>query len=144
VVTQTNGTWGTARKVLNAGGLAAVSSVSCAAPGDCSAGGYYNGGGFQQAFVITQTNGTWGTAKKVPGTGRLNRNGLAAVSSVSCAAAGDCSAGGYYAPGFGTLPFVVTQANGTWGTAKAGPRHGACRRRRRGRGSGLGVVRDGR
>ena len=123
VVTQANGIWGTAKEVhgVNMGGFAAVSSVSCAAAGDCSAGGYYDGGGFQQAFVVTQANGTWGAAKEVPGTAGLNRNGLAAVSSVSCAAAGDCSAGGYYAPGIGTLPFVVTQANGTWGTATQVP-----------------------
>jgi hypothetical protein len=121
VVTQANGIWGTAKKVLNAGGFAAVSSVSCTSPGNCSAGGYYDGDSSQQAFVVTQANGIWGTAKEVPGTARLNRNGLAAVSSVSCGAAGNCSAGGYYAPGIGTLPFAVSQANGTWGTAKEVP-----------------------
>jgi hypothetical protein len=122
VVTQANGIWSTAQKVLNASGDARVGSVSCTAPGNCSAGGYYNGDSFQQAFVVTQTNGIWSTAKEVPGTARLNSNGRAAVSSVSCAAAGDCSAGGYYANGgLGTQQFVVTQANGTWGTAKRVP-----------------------
>ena len=108
VVTQTSGTWGTARKVLNAGGLAAVSSVSCAAPGDCSAGGYYNAAG-NQVFVVTQTSGTWGTAQEVPGTASLNTGGDAQVISVSCAAAGECSAGGYYNGG-GYQAFVVTES----------------------------------
>ena len=39
--------------------------------------------------------GTWGTAIEVPGSAALN-NGDAQVSSVSCAAAGKCSAVGFY------------------------------------------------
>lgn len=40
--------------------------------------------------------GTWGTAQEVPGTATLNAGGLAQVNSVSCGAAGKCSAGGFY------------------------------------------------
>ncbi len=43
---------------------------------------------------------TWGKAEKVPGTAALNQGGDAQVRSVSCAAAGNCSAGGLY---FGQL-----------------------------------------
>lgn len=57
VVTQTNGIWGTAKKVLKAGGFTAVNSVSCTTPGNCSAGGYYNGDSSREAFVVTQANG---------------------------------------------------------------------------------------
>jgi hypothetical protein len=46
--------------------------------------------------VVSQTNGTWGTAKEMPGTAALNQGGDADLSSVSCAAAGGCSAGGAY------------------------------------------------
>ena len=80
-----SGTWGTAQEVpgtggLNAGGFAAVTSVSCATAGNCSAGGTYaDGAGHGQAFVVTQTNGTWGKAKQVPGTATLNASGYAAV-----------------------------------------------------------------
>ena len=107
------GTWGTAQEVpgtalLNRNGLAAVSSVSCAAAGDCSAGGDYNNAAGNQAFVVTQTNGTWGTAEEVLGTAALNTGGDAQVTSVSCAAAGQCSAGGYY-DGSGHQAFVVTE-----------------------------------
>jgi D-alanine-D-alanine ligase-like ATP-grasp enzyme len=121
VVTQIHGTWGTAKEIpgtaaLNAGGLATVGSVSCASAGDCSAGGdYEDGTGHQQAFVVTQTQSTWGTAKQVPGTASLNADGVGAVSSVSCASAGNCGAGGYYDDRLGrTQTFVVTQSNGTW------------------------------
>jgi hypothetical protein len=38
----------------------------------------------------------WGTAEEVPGTAALNQGGSAQITSVSCAAAGNCSAGGDY------------------------------------------------
>ena len=126
VVTQANGIWGTAKKVagtatLNVGGHAAVNSVSCATPGNCSAGGVYlDSATNPQAFVVTQTNGTWGKAEEVPGTATLNTGGNAAVNSVSCPSAGNCTAAGYYF-GSGGGAFVVTQANGTWGTAQEIP-----------------------
>ena len=37
---------------------------------------------------------------------------------MSCASAGNCSAGGYYTDGAGhEQAFVVSEVNGTWGTA---------------------------
>jgi D-alanine-D-alanine ligase-like ATP-grasp enzyme len=128
VVTQAHDTWGKAKEVpgtaaLNAGGLAAIGSVSCASAGNCSAGGdYLADASHQQAFVVTQTNGVWGKAKEVPGTAALNVDGGASVTSVSCASAGNCSAGGYYDDGIGhQQAFVVAQTNGIWGTAKEVP-----------------------
>jgi hypothetical protein len=133
VVTQTNGTWGNAEEVpgsaaLNTGAPGAVIvSVSCTAPGDCSAGGYYtDSSGHQQALVVTQTNGTWGNAEEVPGSGGLNAGGYARVLSVSCGAAGGCSAGGVYSTssvdGIPTVQaMVVSETNGTWGTAEEVP-----------------------
>jgi len=102
VVSEVNGTWGTAIEVpgtavLNVGGYAAVNSVSCALAGNCTVGGSYrDSSGNQQVFVVSEVNGTWGTAIEVPGTAALNTGGNAAVNSVSCAAASNCSAGGYY------------------------------------------------
>ncbi|HEV2371392.1 MAG TPA: hypothetical protein VGS19_04405 [Streptosporangiaceae bacterium] len=116
------GTWGTAEEVpgsgtLNTGGTAQLPSVSCASAGNCSAGGSYtDGSGRSQAFVVNETNGTWGTAKEVAAT--LNR-GSAQINSVSCASAGNCSAGGFYNDASGhPQAFVVNETNGTWGTAK--------------------------
>src|SRR6516225_8846990 len=100
-----SGTWGTAQEVpgtasLNVGGFAAVTSVSCATAGNCSAAGYYvDGAGDQQVFVVTEVNGTWGTGRGIPGLATLNSGDNAAVTSVSCATAGNCSAGGQYADG---------------------------------------------
>jgi hypothetical protein len=124
VVSQVNGTWGTAIEVpgtgaLNQAGGAFVNSVSCASAGNCSAGGgYEDSPDHFQTFVASQVNGTWGTAIEVPGTAALNRGGYAQFGSVSCAAAGNCSAGGSYADRSGRLQaFVVSQTSGTWGTA---------------------------
>jgi hypothetical protein len=124
VVSQVHGTWGTAIEVpgtaaLNQGGNAEIASVSCASAGNCSAGGNYtDSSGHRQAFVVSQVNGTWHTAIEVPGTAALNQGGFAFISSVSCASAGNCSAGGTYMDGSDHFPaFAVSQVNGTWGTA---------------------------
>jgi hypothetical protein len=45
---------------------------------------------------VRSAGGNWGTALEVPGTARLNTAGAARITSVSCAAAGNCSAGGFY------------------------------------------------
>jgi len=92
--------------------------VSCASAGNCSAGGYYTDSSrHQQAFVVSETNRTWGKAVEVPGTAALNKGGDAQVGSVSCASAGNCSAGGYYVSHGSLQAFVVTETNGTWGKA---------------------------
>jgi hypothetical protein len=124
VDSEVNGTWGTAIEVpgtaaLNQGGEASTISVSCGSAGNCTAGGFYaDSTSHEQAFVDSQVNGTWGTAIEVPGTAALNQGGEANTISVSCASAGNCTAGGFYAlKSFGEQPFVINQVNGTWGTA---------------------------
>jgi hypothetical protein len=104
---------------LNGGGHGMVSSISCAAPGECAAGGYYSVGGNREAFVVSERHGRWRRAIEVPGTARLNGGNDAEVSSISCAAAGECAAGGFYTDGgSGRLrSFVVSETNGHWGTA---------------------------
>jgi hypothetical protein len=96
---------------LNFSAPAPVTSVSCGAAGNCSAGGrYLDSSGHQQAMVVTETNGTWHTAIEVPGTAALNQGGSAEISSVSCAAAGNCSAGGFYTDSSSRgQAFVVSQ-----------------------------------
>ena len=85
--------------------------MSCASAGNCSAGGdYTDSSGAFQAFVVNQVNGTWHTAIEVPGTAALNQGGFAEILSVSCAAAGECSAGGLYTDSSGRgQAFVVSQ-----------------------------------
>jgi hypothetical protein len=124
VVSETNGSWGNAIEVpgsatLNSGGGANTSSVSCATAGNCTAGGTYtDGSGNTQAFVVSETNGSWGNAIEVPGSATLNSGGRASTFSVSCATAGNCTAGGYYTDGSAhQQSFVVDETNGSWGNA---------------------------
>ena len=127
VVSQVNGTWGAAIDVpglaaLDVDNFSLINSLSCASAGNCSAGGYYtpSDNGFsltRQAFVVSEVNGTWGTAIEVPGTAALNAGNFAQVLSVSCASPGNCSAGGQYADTHAPAAFVVSEVNGTWGTA---------------------------
>jgi hypothetical protein len=54
-------------------------------------------------------NSTWSTATQVPGTATLNTGGNAATESLSCASAGNCSAGGSYTDSSGhAQAFVVS------------------------------------
>jgi hypothetical protein len=123
VAGEKNGAWGEAIKVpgpiLNAGAGANVFSVSCATAGNCAVGGTYDDAlGAQQAFVINERNGAWGEAIEMPGSGALNGERFAIVGSVSCTSAGNCAAGGFYMDGSDhEQAFVVSQTNGTWGTA---------------------------
>ena len=124
VVSEQHGRWGTAIEVpglgeLNKGRNAQVLSVSCASPGNCAAGGYYGdrsrflNAGYGRGFVVSERNGRWGKAIEVPGLAALGGSG--AVTSVSCGAAGNCAAAGFYASGL--QGFVAVERHGVWGTA---------------------------
>ncbi len=131
VVNQVQGVWGTAELIpggetLNAGGFAAVDSVSCSAPGDCAAGGsYLDSSANSQAFVADEVSGTWGTAHELPDSGTLNSGGNAAVMSVSCTTSGNCSAGGSYSAGPNDFQaLVASEVSGVWGDAQEVPGSG--------------------
>jgi hypothetical protein len=125
VVSQVNGTWGTAVEVpgtaaLNQGNGALI-SVSCSWAGDCGAGGLYkDGSGHFQAYVVNQVNGAWGTAVEVPGTAAFNQGAVAETESVSCGAAGYCSAGGYYTDGSGHFQAFLVDRGLAGETARRG------------------------
>jgi len=131
VVHEVKGTWRKAEEVpglavLNQGGAAVVTSVSCASAGNCSAGGIYtDSSGNSQAFVVSEVTGTWRKAEEVPGLAALNQGGFAEVTSVSCARAGDCGAGGDYQGRVGTFfhseAFVVSEVKGIWEKAEEVP-----------------------
>src|SRR5260221_2353438 len=100
----------------------AVAVVVCTAP--LAVAGAEEAGAAPAAVAVTQA-GTWGKAIEVPGLAALNQGG-AQVLSVSCPAAGNCAAGGFYLDssqhGQG---FVVSERNGAWGKAIEVPGLGA-------------------
>jgi hypothetical protein len=60
VATEVRGTWGAALEIpgsaaLNRGGFAKITSVSCARPGDCGAGGLYENNSGGQGLVVTES-----------------------------------------------------------------------------------------
>ena len=121
VANQVNGAWRKAIEVpgtaaLNVDGSATISAISCPSAGSCSAaGGYADGSAHLQAFVVSKKKGTWRTARGVPGLAALNAAGNASIISLSCPAAGNCAAGGFYLASPGHFqPFVVSQVNGIW------------------------------
>ena len=124
VVSKVNGRWQAAIDVpgtaaLNGDRDSEATSVSCASAGNCGVGGSYkDGSGYWHAFVASKVNGTWHAAIQVPGLATLDKGGEAGVNSVSCGAAGNCTAGGLYLDGAGRdQAFVVSEVNGTWHTA---------------------------
>jgi hypothetical protein len=71
--------------------------------------------------VVDEKGGTSDNGAQVPGIAALTAS-TAQIESVSCASAGNCSAGGYYAerPPYSEA-FVVNEANGTWRNAEEVP-----------------------
>jgi len=126
VVTETNGTWGNAQKVtgavLSTANSPALENVSCGAPGDCTATGYSGAGPSQQAFFVTEALGAWGTASPIDASA-LGTGVASKFIAVSCSAAGECAAVGYYVPAnsFVEQAFVMDEDSGSWGAAEPVP-----------------------
>jgi hypothetical protein len=135
VVNQVNGVWQAPAQVPGMAALGSappgqgggVVSISCASPGNCSAGGsYLTPPWTQRPFLVSEVNGIWQPAMPVPGVpARPPRAALStrfppspSVTSVSCPSAGNCTAVGT-AAGFGAWGFAVRQVHGTWGRATA-------------------------
>ena len=122
LVTETNGTWQAQgvrglwllnRQMVSSG----LSQVSCPSAGNCTAAGAYQATGhLAQAFVVSERDGRWGRAEKIPTT---RQGGW--IASVSCWAAGDCTAAGPWYTSAGTRAFVVGSRNGRWGAAEEVP-----------------------
>jgi hypothetical protein len=133
VVNEVGGTWQAATEIpglaaLNAGGAAAIYTVSCTDATSCTGvGNYTDESGNQQAFVVDETDGTWGSAQEAPGSGALNAGGLANLNDVDCTSPGNCNAGGYYSTSVPTQtttseqPFIIGEVEGTWNTAREVP-----------------------
>jgi hypothetical protein len=127
VVDEKNGTWSNAIEVpglptLNVGKEGGVGSVSCASPGNCTAGGTYqptSDPSTSEGFVVSEKNGTWGKAIEIPHLGALNKGEDVEAVLVSCASAGNCVAGGDYldANGGQFLAFVASESKSAWGKA---------------------------
>ncbi len=128
VISETSGRWSKAVEVrgtavLNTGGAAAITAVSCTSAGNCAAGGYYTDPlARTEPFVVTETRGHWGAAREVPGSGAVNTGGKARLDSLSCSSPGNCSAGGFFTTASHHQEAMIMQEKkGVWGRATEVP-----------------------
>jgi hypothetical protein len=102
-----------------------LTSVSCASAGDCSAvGDYRDSSNSSQGVLLNETSGTWSAGIKASPPAGASTPPRLSLSSVSCPAAGDCSAVGNYVTGTsGPGVLFLTETSGTWamGTAASLP-----------------------
>jgi Bacterial Ig-like domain (group 3) len=119
------GDWRQAQLLTGTGTVSAwqateVHAVSCAAAGDCVAGGSaVTAGLVQRAFVVREQDGTWGTASELPGSAALNAGKTADLVSVSCASPGNCAVGGSYTDGSGRRHAMVADESAVTATSLA-------------------------
>jgi hypothetical protein len=126
VANETNGVWGKAQALPGSAtlnlGESELRSLSCGAPGNCSAvGQYQQRSGVPRAYLVSESSGVWGRAVNVPGLVALNHGHLSSLTTISCAAKGDCVAGGSYGNASHQYAILVSEKNGVWGTPKLIP-----------------------
>jgi hypothetical protein len=134
VITDARGTWGPAMDVpgtVNASaryGATFITSLSCAAPGQCAVTGYFTTNSAYKyslppvvSFIASQVDGTWGAAIPVPGIGALHPGREVTLNSLSCGIPGNCAAGGGYTAGGRAHALLVTEVDGAWGRATPVP-----------------------
>ena len=98
---------------FNTATFANIESVSCGSLGNCAASGsYITPGNVRLAFVVNEVDGSWGNAQNVPGIAALATSGLSDATSVSCASAGNCAAGGFFRGAHGDGAFLADQVTG--------------------------------
>jgi hypothetical protein len=125
--TQANGTWGKAKPVPVAAAISgyetSLLTVTCPAPGNCTAAGLLVGGGNQLVVVASEVNGTWGKIHELPGIAALTTTShWSEANGLACTSAGNCAIGGVYLDAsHHNQAFVAAQVNGTWHTAAQVP-----------------------
>lgn len=124
LLTEKNGAWLTGTQAVLPSGIALdpfalLTSISCTAPGSCSAvGEYFDTAGRSQGVLLTQSGGTWGSGVEAKLSDGDSTRMVA--QSVSCSAAGRCSAVGYHPTlDGGITAAMVSETDGTWGDAVA-------------------------
>lgn len=134
IVLEKNGVWGKPQTIPGMAALlgkqqavvAVASAVSCADSADCTVAGDFPSHGRSDEFIATETGGVWTNAVPVPGLAALQqgvRNPYTYLVGLACDPSGSaCTAGGVFTSSQGLLlPYVLTKAGGTWGTARQLP-----------------------
>ncbi|MGD0852148.1 MAG: fibronectin type III domain-containing protein [Acidimicrobiales bacterium] len=130
VVNEVNHVWSPASEVPGIRGLndndgAAFTTISCSAPGVCSAGGTYaDADSNAQAFLVNETSNVWSVPIEVPGTSKLNKGGSATIYEVSCSEDGGCGVQGSYTDAQSNVQLFVVNSSAVAPTmVSSAPRH---------------------
>lgn len=92
-------------------------SVSCPSPGSCTAiSTYHDSTTATQGALFSLSGGAWTGAKApLPSSPAPQADPLVALLAVSCASAGNCSAGGQYTDSTGHFQgLLLNEVSGTW------------------------------
>ena len=122
MLTEKAGHWGTGvEAVLPADAdpsdpYVGLTSVSCTAPGNCTAvGTYSNSSSGSSGLLLTETAGQWAAGVEAVLPASTHPTVGVNLNSVSCASAGNCIAVGSYGHGFGhDFGLILTEKAGQW------------------------------
>jgi hypothetical protein len=127
VMDQTDGAWQQAKDLppgVSTADGAELTSVSCTAPGACSAIGDYTASApnRREGLAAQESGGVWTVTPLRPAADSAEA-GIVELRSLSCAQPGSCAAVGDYAaagsPNEITRPATVDQSMGAWGAIRA-------------------------
>lgn len=93
-----------------------LTAVSCAAPDDCAAVGWYvtKPSGTRHGLLLTERGGAWKASALALPAGAKAPGGVF-LTSVTCRSRGSCIAVGYYASHGKTYGLLVRERGGQWG-----------------------------
>jgi hypothetical protein len=123
IVTESNGTWGPARRPrlpLNAASVtdAGLFGVTCTGRRSCVAVGFYrNSAGQVEPMAVTESRGRWGRAVRIALPPDAIANQASEFNSVSCAGRSCTAVGVYQAGQFQFNAMAATESSGRWGRA---------------------------
>ena len=95
-----------------------LTSVSCTAPGDCSAVGQFiqDSTYDAQGLLVNEDSGHWSPGVQATLPNPLVTGQSVSLSSVSCSSPGNCSAvGTYYDTNYNQQGLLLTETDGQWG-----------------------------
>ena len=130
VADEVGGRWLAARQIalpanaLQSNQVSALRSISCSAPGYCSAIGTYNATAsptaLTEGFVIDEVGRTWSSASELRLPAGISANPYVSLNQIDCASPGNCSAVGSYIDANNlTHALVATEVQRNWRPAAA-------------------------
>jgi hypothetical protein len=100
----------------------ALTAVSCALPGDCTAvGSFTDNSGHREGLVLDETSGSWDKTAAAALPANAATQPLVSLYSISCASAGNCAAvGSYLDTSADQDGLLLNEVSGTWTASEAG------------------------